>query len=212
MTNMGLHTEFNKRWLKIAQFALFVFALIAWSVLCFFYRTVEIKRPLILLAASVFALFNFKKVSELCLIQKIALLYIIEMQFNQLSLQFVHIQSASRDISVSLALIVLAPLSAAFVCKRLHEGKTFNVETNDMLKSWAVVFAIIMSHMLFLFLLLKNFYGYGYEHTPNVLANMCLYFPVFLFSWDQLANIHLRRIAAIVLTAFFVAMIIIKGL
>ena len=204
MTVCSLHTESNKQWLKITQFALFTSVLIALSVLSFAYGTVEIRRPLILLAASVFALFNFKKSSQCSLIQRIALLYIIEMLFAKLSQQFVHIGS----FQISLALIILVPLSVAFVCNRLNKGKALTIETKDILKSWGAVFAIIVFHMLILFLLLKNFYGYGYEHSPNVLANMCLCFLVFLFSWRQLENLRLRQCVAAIITILVLAIAI----
>ena len=195
----------NKRWIQISQFALFVSALVSLSVLYFFYRTVDVQRPILLLAASVFALLSFKKFPELSFIQRIVLLYIIEMLFNQLSGQFVHIQS----VSISLTLIALVPLSISFICQKLQAAKTLSTEISDVFKSWAVSFAVIVLHMLFLFLLLKNFYDYGYEKNLNVLANMCLYFLVFLFSWYQLANVHLRRTTAIISAAFFVGMIIV---
>ena len=85
------------------------------------------------------------------------------MLFYQLSQQFVHVQSSCINISVSLAFIVLIPLSVALIFRKLYAGKTFAAETNDILNSWGLVFVIMASHMLLLFLLLKNYYGYGYE-------------------------------------------------
>ena len=133
------------------------------------------------------------------------------MQFNQLSQQFIHIRVRHSNITVSLGLIALVPLGAAFLFGKLQAGKIVNKEATDLLRSWAGISAIIASHMLLLFLLLRNFYGYGYERNFGVLATMCLYFVVFIFSWEQLEDKHLHRITAIVSAAFFAAMILIKG-
>ncbi len=105
----------------------------------------------------------------------------------------------------------MVPLAASFVFSKFRKSKLSSLETNDLLKSWAVVFAGIILHLLFLFLPLKQIYGYGYDYNFAVLANMCLYFLVFVFSWEQLKSIHLRRIAGIVLTVFFIV-IMVKGL
>ena len=209
MTSGELHTKTDDRryWLDTPQLFLFTSSIILLSVLNFSHSSVEIKRPVVLLAASVFSLFNFEKSREISVIAKIILLYIIEMFFNQLSWRFAHIQS----FSISLSLIAMVPLAASFIFSKFQKSKLSPIETNDLLKSWAVVFAVIVLHMLFLFLLLKKIYGYRYDHNFGVLANMCLYFLVFVFSWEQLKSICLRRITAMVLTVFFIV-IMVKGL
>lgn len=208
MTDGKLHikTETQRCWLDMPQLFFFTSAIILLSALNLFRSSVEIKRPAILLAASILALFNFEKSREISVIAKIILLYIIEMFFNQLSGRVFHI----RSFSIHLSLIAMIPLAGSFVFSKFQKSKLSSLETNDLLKSWAVVFAVIVLHMLFLFLLLKKIYGYGYDHNFGVLANMCLYFLVFVFSWEQLKSICLRRIAAIVLTVFFIV-IMVKG-
>ena len=209
MTSGELHTktETQRYWLDIPQLFLFTSSIILLSVLNLSCSSVEIKRPVILLAASVFSLFNFEKSNRFSVIAKIILLYIIEMFFNQISGTVFHIQS----FSISLPLIAMVPLAISFVFFKFKNSKLSSLETNDLLKSWAIVFAVIFLHMLLLFLILKKIYGYGYDHNFGVLANMCLYFLVFVFSWEQLGNIYLRRIVAIVLTVFFI-IIMVKGL
>lgn len=209
MTSGELHTKTDDRryWLDTPQLFLFTSSIILLSVLNFFHSSIEMKRPVVLLAASVFALFNLKKSSRFSVIAKVVLLYIIEIFFNQLSGRVVHL----RSYSIHLPLIALIVLAGSFVFSKFQKSKLSPIETNDLLKSWAVVFAVIVLHMLLLFLLLKKIYGYGYDHNFGVLANMCLYFLVFVFSWEQLKSIHLRRIAAIVLTVFFIV-IMVKGL
>lgn len=209
MTCGELHikTDDQRHRLGMPQLLLFTSSIMLLSVLNFSHSPVEIKRPVILLVASVFALINFKKIKEFSVIAKIILLYIIEMFFNRMSGRVFHIQS----FTIHLSLTAMLPLAVSFVFCKFQKSKASSVETNDLLKSWAVVFAVIVLHMLFLFPLLKNTYGYGYEHNFGILANMCLYFLVFVFLWDQLENIYFRRIGAIVLTVFFLA-IVVKGL
>ena len=191
-------------WLYMPQLFFFTSAIILLSALNFSHSSVDIKRPAILLAASFLGLFNFKKSSRFSVISKIILLYIIEMFFNQLSGRFVHIGS----FSIHLSLIAMAPMAVSFICFRLQRTQIVSVDTKNLFKSWAVVFTVIILHMLFLFLLLSNIYGYGCEHNFAVLANMCLYFLVFILSWEQLEDICLRRITAIVSAVFFVVIMV----
>ena len=209
MTGGKLNSQTNGRMCRLYLLQMFFFtsAIILLSVLNFSHSYVEIKRPVILLAASVFGLFNFEKSGKFSVIAKIILLYIIEMFFNQMSGRVFHIQS----FSISLSLIAMVPLAASFICSRFRKPRILSVDRNDAFKNWSVVFSVIVLHMLLLFLLLKQIYGYGYDRNFGVLANMCLYFLVFVFSWEQLKNICLRRIAAMVLAVFFIA-IMVKGL
>ena len=208
MTGGELHTKTDGRMGRLYMPRLFFFtsSIILLSALNFSRNPVEIKIPAVLLTASVFALFNFGRSSKISVITKIILLYIIEMFFNQLSGRFVHI----RSFSINLSLIAMVPLAVSFICSGFRKSKIVSVDTNGLLKSWAVVFTGMILHMLFLFVLLSNIYGYGYDQNFAVLANMCLYFLVFVFSWQQLENICLRRITAIVSTVFF-AVTMIKG-
>jgi len=193
--------------LYMPQLLFFTSAIILLLALNFSRSSVEIKRPAILLAGSILALFNFEKSHRISVITKIILLYIIEMFFSQMSGRVFHI----RSFSIHLSLIAMVPLAASFVFSKFRKSKLSSLETNDLLKSWAAVFAVIVLHMLLLFLLLKKIYGYGYDHNFGVFANMCLYFLVFVFSWQQLENICLRRITAIILTAFFVISMVMGG-
>ncbi|MHC4397191.1 MAG: hypothetical protein ACYS1A_16255 [Planctomycetota bacterium] len=206
MTGGKLHTKTDGRrcLLYMPQLFFFTSAIILLSALNFSRSSVEIKRPAILLAASVFSLFNFEKNSRFSVIAKIILLYIIEMFFNQLSGRLVHI----RSFSIHLSLIAMVPMAVSFICSRLQKSQIVSVDTNNLLKSWVVVFTVIILHMLFLFPLLSNIYGYGCGHNFAVLANMCMYFLVFILSWEQLENISLRRITAIVSVVFFVVIMV----
>ncbi len=206
MTSDELHTKPDDRryWLDTPQLFLFTSSIILLSVLNFSHSSVEIKSPVVLLAASVFTLFNFEKSSRFSVITKTILLYIIEMFFNQLSGSFVHI----RSLSINLSSVAMVPLAVSFICSRFRKSQLASADTTDLLKSWAVVFAGIILHMLFLILLLSSIYGYGCDHNFAVLANMCLYSLVFVFSWQQLENTCLRRITSIVSAVFFVVTMI----
>jgi hypothetical protein len=193
--------------LYMPQLLFFTSAIILLLALNFSRSSIEIKRPAILLAGSILALFNFEKSSRFSVITQIILLYIIEMFFNQLSTRVFHI----RSFSIHLSLIVMLPLAASFIFSKFRKSKLSSLETNDLLKSWAAVFTVIVLHMLLLFWLLKKIYGYGYDHNFGVLANMCLYFLVFVFSWQQLESICLRRITAMVFGVFFIV-IMVRGL
>jgi hypothetical protein len=200
----GTRTDIQTYWLFIPQVLFFITAMVLLAALTFSNNIVEIKRPVILLAGSVFVMFGFARYKSLSVITKIIILYIIAMFFNQLSERFVHIGL----FSVHLSLIAMIPLALSFICFNVQQSQLSSVDTNDLLKSWAVVFTVVILHLLLLFILLKNIYGYGYDHNLAVLANMCLYFLVFIFSWRQLEQISVRRITALIFAVFFVVIMV----
>lgn len=196
----------NRSYWQLAGHLLFVFALIAASVCCSYSRPVPIEKPLILLAGSIFASFNFKKLPNICLLQKITLLYLVGMLFNQLSQQFTQISLCQASITIPISLIVLPLLAIGYVFRKINDTNTLIRHTNNLLSGWAVTFAVIIVHMIILSVFLKKFYGYGFEHNTGVLGSMCLYFLVFLFSWYQFENIRLRQITAAVLMILFLVL------
>jgi len=204
-SELYVKTGIQRHWLYIPQVLLFAFAIVILSIFSFYNNSIEIKRPVILLACSLFTLFNFSD-SRLAVISKIILLYIIEVFFNQISEKVFPIGT----FSIHLSLIVLAPLAISFLFYKFQKTNTTFTEMTDFLRSWVTVFVVIILHMLFLFLLLKKIYGYGYDCNFAVVANICLYFLVFIFSWQQLENIGLRRITSSIFTIFFLV-ITIKG-
>jgi hypothetical protein len=105
----------------------------------------------------------------------------------------------------------MAALAVSVMFCKFQKPNTCSAETADLLRSWAIVFAVIILHMLLLFVPLKDIYGFGYDHNFDVIANMCLYFLVFIFSWEQLENIRLRRITAMTSAVCFIV-IIVRGL
>ena len=194
-------------WEVIAHL-IFATAIIVSNVLCFFMSRIRFENVFVLLLGSVFVLLNFKKSQKIVLLQKITLLYLIGVLFNELSLQFMQVPLGPRSITVPLSLIILVPLTIGFALKKINRLNL--VDTYDLLPSWIVLFAVIIVHMAILFLLLKRFYGYGFEHNFAVFGGLCLYFLVFLFSWLQLENVRMRQFVTLVLAILFMALIIAK--
>ncbi|MBC8482088.1 MAG: hypothetical protein H8D47_05425 [Planctomycetes bacterium] len=189
----------------------FLTGLVASAVLCLLYGNTEAKQPLVLIAACVFALIDFDKNPKLTLLQKIILVYLIELQFNITSQQFTQFGSGSSSIIISLAFIALLPFAAAFAFGLPASNMSISDDFNQLLKGFGGVFLITSLHMIFLFLLLKSFYKYGYEHNSSVIANICLYFAVFIFCWIQLKTKITRRFTAAISTLFWI-IIFAKGI
>lgn len=205
MTDGGVSTKIGSKGFRsnMPQLFIFISAIVLLSILNLFHNSVEIKRPVVLLAGSVFVLFDLGGDRKFSTIAKIILLYIIAMFFNQISGKFVR----SGSFLIHLSLIAMLPLTVSFICSKLSQSCHAAIDTNELFKNWLIVSAIIVLHMLFLFVLLKNIYGYGYDHNFVVMASMSLYFLVFVFTWQQLESICFRRVTAIVLSTFFVVII-----
>ena len=189
----------------------FLTGLIASALLCLLYGNMETKQPLILIAGCAFALIDFDKNPKLTLLQKIILVYLIEVQFNITSQQFTQFGSGSSSIIINIAFIALLPFTAAFAFGLPASNMSISDDFNQLLKGFGGVFLITALHMAFLFLLLKSFYNYGYEHNGSVIANTCLYFAVFVFCWGQLKTKTIRKTTAIISTIFWI-IIFAKGI
>ena len=196
--------------LDMAGTLIYISAIIMSAILCLYSTPIKIERPFILLVAAIFTIFSFKRGHNLLLLQKIILLYLVEILFNQLSRQFIQIPFGRESITIQVSFITLLLLATGFILKKAGVGTTCNIVSGDIMLSWAAVFAAIIIHMSVLLLLLKRFYGYGSEHDGGVLAGLCLYFLVFLFSWSQFDHKHLRQITAMVLSILFLLMFIAK--
>ena len=156
------------------------------------------------MTAAIFASLDFKRFRGRAIIGKMILFYMIGLFFNQLSGKFVHIP----PFSVNLSLAAMIPLAVSFMFSKFRKSNRPAIGASDMLKSFGIVFAILIVHAMFLFVLLKKTYGYGYERGFAVLANMCMYIIVFVLSWEQLEEIRFRRFAAISFAAFFIFMMV----
>ena len=167
---------------------------------------IMIQRPFILLFGLAYVLFDCKKNRAFLVIEQVILLYMIEFLFKQLSERFFHF----GVFSIQQSLLVMILLSISFMYTKIQRHRftsTDSTEYGYLLRSWGGIFGVILVHMLFLFTLLKSKYGYGYEYNISVLANMCMYFLVFIFTWEKLENVGLRRITAIILAVFLIVIL-----
>jgi Ca2+/Na+ antiporter len=78
----------------------------------------------------------------------------------------------------------------------------------DIVSCWYIAFAMIAGHMMVLALLLKGFYGYGYERDVPVLGNLSLYLLLFLLIWRRLDSTAFRRLAGVALLIFYITVTI----
>ena len=189
----------NKK-LSAIHTCLFLSALLILSAICSYNTAIKIKRPLILLIASLFVLPNLEKHTKPFIIQKLILLYIIEMMFSQLTHAF--FQFSSLDISLSI--LPLLPLSIAFILKQFQPAKKNSIDPPQLLKSWIIVFVIIIIHMLFLAFVLNKFYNFGTEHNTSVISCLSLGFIIFILCWDFLSDVRILRLTSVICSVFFV--------
>ena len=198
--------------LRRVGFTFSLMAVMVSSFATFFTRPVPIERPLILLLGLFLGLLNFKKLWSLVLLQKIILLYLICILFNQLSLQFVRIPLGQASLTFPASFGALILLLAGFaLIKAAQIDSLIAARDRVLFPGWAACFGLIVLHMLLLILMLRKFYGYGYEHNLKVIKSLYLYFLVFLFSWRQLDSVRFRQIMAAVFAALYICLIIVKG-
>ena len=198
--------------LRSVGFTFNLMAVMVSSFATFFTRPVPIERPLILLLGSFLCLFNFKKLWSLVLLQKIILLYLICILFNQLLLLFVRIPLGQTCLTFPASFWALILLLAGFVLiKAAKIDSPITARERDLFIGWAACFGLIVSHMMLLIMMLSKFYGYGYGHNLKVIKSLYLYFSVFIFSWSQLDSVHFRQITAAVFAALYICLIIVKG-
>lgn len=180
---------------------LLLFAILLLPVLTSLYSSGRIDQPAILLIGAGFVLINSTN-HQIRTIQKFILLYIALMFFNQLANSHILVNS----FAINSALIALIPLALSYCLMQVspHAGLTSN---KDVLRSWLTGFAVIIVHMLVLWLLFNRFYGFGYENNFAVLANLCLYFLGFVFLWNQLDAFYISRFIAIFFMVYFIVLI-----
>ena len=198
--------------LQITGITLSLLSVAVSSFVLFITRPVVIKRPVILLLASIFGLINFRKLQSLALLQKIVMLYLICVLFNQLSLQFVHFPLGQTRITFPASLGFLSLLLIGYILiNRAQCNWLITTRNKGLFLSWGTSFVIIVVHVLLLILMLKKFYGHGYEHDLNVLGSLSLYFLVFFFSWPLLDVEFFRKVSAAVFAALYICLIAVEG-
>ncbi len=165
----------------------------------------EIRQPVILLTAAIFAVFILKKAPSLIVFQNIITIYLVSLRMSLLSEHFIKFSPLGSTFLVPKSLIPLVLLAVAAAFMKLSSLKAEISEEHGLpLSAWAIALSLIAVTMLFLGLLLHKSYGYGYEHDIAVLLKLALYFMVFLFISPCLVNIRFRQLASICCAAHYI--------
>ena|GEM_PF-2105759 len=194
---------------RFLGFCLPVLAVIAACGISFSFKTsVPIEKPGILVFGALFVLIPFRP-PLVNTLQRIAVLYLIAIPVNELSSQYFRLPSLYGGINISYSAVVLALCAIGFVFARGGSANSSRLaERADIGRAWVLALAVIIAHMLVLAPILKSFYGYGYERDWSVLGGLCLYFLLFLTLWSKLGARPFRQVIALILTAFYVALIL----
>ncbi len=192
---------------KFLGFSLPVISVIIACALTFLpHWSFEIKKPLILLAGSLIVIIPFRT-ENIITLQRIITFYLFSIVVNQVVAQYFAFSLFSASINVSYSVIILLLCATGFILGKSNTITVTQPEADKYPKifsGWILAFVIIIINMLFLSLMLKKIYGYGYEHNLNVIGNLCLYFLLFLTLWTKLKKLRFRQSFGIILTIFFI--------
>jgi len=196
---------------EVFGFFLPVIAVILACCISFYTRLpIPIEKPAILMLGSFFLLVPFKFEAAATL-QKIIGFYLISVAVNQLSSQYFSLSSLSVDISISYSAIVLLLCTMGYFFGRTKSTNILQYfRRANITLGWVLALVIIIIHIVFLSLILNEFYGYGYEQNLSVLGNLALYFLLFIVLWGNLDGLRFRRCVGIILAIFYLAVIIAK--
>jgi hypothetical protein len=172
---------------------------------------IPIEKPAIMVFGAFFILVPFRPEAVTAL-QKIVSFYLICVQVNELSSQYLQVSFLPSDVSISYTGVVLALCAIGYLIRRVN-SKTIRrpVGKTDILIGWELASLIMIAHMLLLSLILNKFYGYGYERNLGVLGNLCLYFLLFILLWDELGRYRFRLCAGLILAVFYLAVMATKA-
>jgi len=169
---------------------------------------VSIGRPGILVFGALFVVAPFR--SEFVnTLQKVAAFYLVAVPVNELACRYFHVSVLAVDVNVSYGAMVLALCAAGCLLGRAGGVRGAEVRA-DIWLAWTVSLVVIIAHMLLLAAILGRFYGYGYERDLNVAGSLCLYVLLFLTLWKKLDAPRFRQATGLILTAFYVALILAK--
>jgi hypothetical protein len=194
--------------LQILAHVFTVLAVIISMVICFFADSTTLKHPEVLILASFLVLPRFARWPSLHILQKIITFYLTAFVMSQVSTEHFQVSFRHSNFTIAYTLVILLFFAAGFILSQLgraHRNKSFFAEEKDLLTGWIVAIICMLCHMALLALMLNKFYGYGYEHDWSVVRNVCLYFLLFLFLWEQLSKVRLRQIIAVLSIALLIA-------
>ncbi len=186
--------------LKATAFALQTTAVILAAALAFFSKMpIPITLPVIPLLAAIFVMLPFKSPTPRML-QKLTAFYLVAALLNQSASQNFQIQLGGIDLNVFFSAPILTLCSAGFLLGTMTSTPPpRNSHASSLNRAWLSALLLILAHMMLLGILLKKFYGYGYEQNLNVLGNASLYFLLFIVLFRPLDNLRFRQITGLVL-------------
>jgi len=205
-------TQRQARVTRIIGFGLLITAVVTACCICFSSRMpVPITNPAALVLASLFVLAPFKSVTSTKVLQKIIAFYLVSVVVSELSSQYFKIPFLPFDMSTSCSTIVLSLLAAGYFVGRANlRQRAESITGTGILHGWVLALVIIVTHMALLALMLRRFYGYGYERDSAVLGNLCLYFLLFVFLWNRLGACRFRQAVGLILMLFYSCVILKK--
>lgn len=160
----------------------------------------EMNNPVLLIPFAALTIFKFKNENLSC-VQNFIILYFIELVFAALTDEYFTVSRFNLSISFSFLLTVFLVISYLWANDyRCGPG-------GELIKSWCLVFGIFLVHMSVLYLLLVNFYGFGYERNGAVISRICLHCVIFITCWKLVNHSPCRRITGI----FFVIYLCLKS-
>lgn len=197
--------------IKILGFGLPVLSAAIACALTFLPRwSFTIEKPLFLLASSLIVIIPFRT-ENIITLQKIITFYLFSIIVNQIAAQYFSLSIFSFNINVSYSAIILFLCAIGFILGKVSSTASAISQADkspSIISGWILALAIIIIHMIFLGLILKIAYGFGYEHDISVLGNLCLYFLLFLTLWQKLNELRFRQLLGLILTFFFVILIV----
>jgi len=195
--------------INILGFSLPVISLLIACALTFLpHWSFTIQKPLILLAGSLIAIIPFRN-DNIITLQRIIIFYLFSIIVNQIISQYFSFTILSINISYSTIILLLCTIG--FLLGKINSITTETAQEDkntNIISGWIITFAILIIHMIFLSIILKKVYGYGYEHNLLALGNICLYFLLFLTLWQKLKELRFRQVFSLVLNIFFIIYIV----
>jgi cytochrome c biogenesis factor len=196
---------------EVLGFGLPVIAVIlACGINFFLQMPIPIETPAVLVLGAFFILAPFKSDAATTL-QKITAFYLISVPVNELSSQYYSLSLSSVDVNVSYSAAVLLLCAIGYLLA-MKKSKSIvrNEEGSNIIHAWVLALVVIVVHMALLSLILKEFYGYGYEHNLSVLGNLALFFLLFIVLWKNLDGLRFRQCVGVILTIFYLAVTVTK--
>lgn len=189
---------------KVIGFGLSFSAVVAACCIGFFTEAViPVENPTILVLASFLILVPFKS-EALSSLQMMMCFYLFSILVNQISGQYFPFPISFGKIDISYSIIPLLLCGLGYLTSKVNSTNVHQfIEGKNMFYAWIVTFTIITVHIILLSLILRKFYGYGYERNLSTAGNLMLYLLLFILLWKRLGNLRFRRSMGLVLASFY---------